>query len=140
MKKLFVFLFLLTNTLVSSSEYNWRYVKVLPEVTVTATRIYKLSRVTVYNPEENQTDDTPNITACGGIINVDDPLSHRWIALSRDMLKLFPYGTKVKITGTGKYDGVWTVMDTMNKRYTKSADFLTHEKRGKWHDVKIQKA
>lgn len=117
-----------------------QYVHILPEVTVTATRIYPLERLTVYNPKRSQTDRTPDRTSIGAKIDTRNPLKHRWIAVSQDMLEQFPYGSKVLITGTGKYDGVWTVMDCMNKRYTQSADILTHHKTGRWlnGEAKIQ--
>jgi len=40
---------------------------------------------TVYHAVEGQTDSTPLITASGKKINANNPASHRWIAVSRDL-------------------------------------------------------
>ena len=49
-------------------------------------------------------------------------------------------GTRVKIKGTS-YDGVYTVEDKMNKRYTKRIDILINKGMsiGKWENVKLTK-
>lgn len=51
------------------------------------------------------------------------------------------YGDVVKIEGTGKYDGVWQIQDTMNKRFAgqHKIDILTTNKYGKWDGVNIYK-
>ena len=50
-------------------------------------------------------------------------------------------GTKVRISGTGKYDGVWYVQDKMNKRYSKRIDLLinTNMSIGKWDGIEVVK-
>jgi len=100
-----------------------------------------LVTATVYNAEPNQTDDTPFITASGAIIQECCPGDHRWLAVSRDLEALgFVFGAKVQISGTGRFDGIWTVQDRMNKRYVRSIDLLVddHIKLGKWYNVKIK--
>ena len=102
---------------------------------------------TVYNAVEGQTDDTPLITASNKVINAENPIDHRWIAVSRDLEKLgYTFGTKVLITneklntdGTADYCGVWTVEDRMNKRYKNAIDLLVNNdvKLGKWN-VKLK--
>ena len=73
-----------------------------------------IARATAYSSHAAQTDSTPNITATGtrtrpGVI-----------ALSRDLLRAFPYGTRVIIEDlSGKYNGmlknrVFIVEDTMD--------------------------
>ena len=49
-------------------------------------------------------------------------------------------GTKVLITNADTLDGVWTIQDRMNKRFTKRIDFLVNKdlKYGKWYNVKLQ--
>jgi hypothetical protein len=94
----------------------------------------KLDKATVYNPTIGQCDDTPNITASGGRINMTDPLSHRWIAISRDLQEDFKFGDTVVIVGATKYSGEWVVMDLMNRRFEKRIDFLTNEKWGRWNN------
>lgn len=76
---------------------------------------------TAYNSLAAQTDATPHITATGtrtrpGVV-----------ALSRDMLRLFPYGTRVRITplnGSHPYVNgrIFIVEDTMHARKTNQVD------------------
>lgn len=96
---------------------------------------------TIYHAVPGQTDDTPNITATGFTINMDNPRSHNIIAVSRDLEKKgFKMGTKVCVTNAGSMNGVWIVRDRMNKRWTNRIDFLVNETRklGKWTNVKIK--
>jgi len=96
---------------------------------------------TIYHAVPEQTDSTPHITASGKHINMEDPQSHRWMAVSRDLEDLgFTFGVKVCVTGTGDLDGVWTVQDRMNKRFTNRIDFLVNKKLkgGKWENVRIE--
>ena len=70
---------------------------------------------------------------------------HKWIAVSRNLLKRWKgnlqYGDLVKIEGAGHKDGVYKVVDTMNKRYKHRIDFL--ETAGtdlyKYENVKLKK-
>ena len=84
--------------------------------------------VTMYNATTGQCDSSPLITADNSRINPKKASEHKWIAMSRDMLKRwggrFNYGDRVRITGTKHKDGVYEVRDTMNKRYTKRIDIL----------------
>lgn len=106
------------------------------------TEIAYIVTATVYHAVEGQCDDTPLVTACGKNINPEDPYGHRYLAVSRDLLDVFPYGTEVVVSGTGEYDGTWVVADTMNKRFSGYIDFLINEdmKGGKWDSVRIKKA
>ncbi len=83
---------------------------------------------TMYNAVESQCDADPLITAGMYKINPNKASEHKWIAVSRDLLKRwkgkFNYGDKVQITGAGHKDGVYTITDTMNKRFTKRIDIL----------------
>lgn len=83
---------------------------------------------TMYNPIESQCDKDPLVTAGMYRINPDKASHHRWIAVSRDLLKrwggVFDYGDKVVVRGAGHKDGIYTIVDTMNKRYTNRIDFL----------------
>lgn len=100
---------------------------------------------TMYNAVESQCDSDPLITA--GMYKIDPKRAseHKWVALSRDLLKRwggqFTYGNKILITGCGKKDGVYTVVDTMNSRFTKKIDIL--ETKGtdlyKFDNVRIKK-
>ena len=105
------------------------------------TEIVYIVTATVYNAVEGQCDDTPLLTSCGKNINPENPYGHRYIAVSHDLLDVFPYGTEVVVSGTGDYDGVWVVADTMNKRFRGYIDFLINVdmKGGKWSGVRIKK-
>lgn len=95
---------------------------------------------TIYHAVPEQTNADFLTTASLKKINPSDPAIHRWIAVSRDLEKLgFTMGVDVCITGAGDLDGVWTIEDRMNKRWTNRIDFLvnTDRKYGKWENVKI---
>ena len=70
------------------------------------------ARVTAsaYNTVSSQTQGNPNIGACGKV-------NKSTIAVSRDLRKKYPCGTKVKINGK-----TYTVMDTMAKRWKNKID------------------
>jgi len=80
--------------------------------------------ITMYYAVEGQCDDTPLVTACGYKINPEKASEQKWIAVSRDLLKKFKYGDKVKISNAGEKDGIYKVSDTMNKRYKNRVDIL----------------
>ena len=84
--------------------------------------------VTMYQPNTIQCDDTPNITADGTRIKPWKATEYRYVALSRDLLARwggpFDYGDYIIIEGTGKWDGVYQVRDTMNKRFVNRIDIL----------------
>lgn len=100
---------------------------------------------TMYNPVVGQCDDDPLITAGMYKINPNRASEHKWIAVSRDLLKrwggVFDYGDKVYISGAGHKNGIYTIVDTMNKRFQKRIDFL--ETRGtklyKYNNVVLAK-
>ena len=84
---------------------------------------------TMYHPVKGQTDKTPHITADGTRIDTRNAGKYRFVALSRDLLDRwggpFNYGDYIIVEGcNGKYDGIWQVKDTMNKRFNNRIDFL----------------
>ena len=96
---------------------------------------------TIYHATPEQTDSTPHITASNKIIDLGNPQKHRWIAVSRDLeAKGLTFGVKVKVTGAGNLDGVWTVQDRMNRRWLSRIDFLVNKemKGGKWENVRVE--
>ena len=99
--------------------------------------------VTTYNPTRQQTDSTPNQTADGTIIKPWLATNYRFVALSRDLLSRwggpFEYGDYVVIEGTGDWDGIYQVRDTMNSKWVKRVDILTTNSRFKYTDVKMYK-
>lgn len=97
---------------------------------------------TVYHAVEGQCDDSPLVTASGAkIASTESAYDHRYIAVSRDLLDVFPYGTMVEVSGCGELDGIWVVQDTMNRRYKGYIDLLINPdmKGGKWTGVRIKK-
>ena len=98
---------------------------------------------TVYNAVPNQCDSTPNYTASGFKLDLTNVAAHKIIAMERTFMKELglKYGDVVKIEGTGKYDGVWQIQDTMNKRFAgqHKIDLLVDKsvKLGKWYNVKL---
>lgn len=100
---------------------------------------------TVYHAVPSQCDNDVQHTASMFKLNLDDVASHRIIAMERTMMKEFglKYGDVVKINGTGKYDGVWQIQDTMNKRFAgqHKIDLLVPQSAGLgiWKNVKVYK-
>jgi hypothetical protein len=99
--------------------------------------------VTMYNAVEGQCDTDPYTTASMKVINPKKASEHKWIAMSRNLLKRwkgqFNYGDKVKLVGCGDKEGVYTIVDCMNERYVNRIDIL--ETQGvplyKYKNVKI---
>jgi len=95
---------------------------------------------TIYHADPAQTNADYLTTASLKKINPANPAIHRWIAVSRDLEKLgYTMGSDVCVTGAGDLDGVWTIEDRMNKRWTKRIDFLVNKERkyGKWDSVHL---
>jgi 3D (Asp-Asp-Asp) domain-containing protein len=100
-----------------------------------------LVTATIYHATPEQTDSTPDITASNKKIDLSNPQKHRWIAVSRDLeAKGLTFGVKVKVTGAGNLDGIWTVQDRMHHRWLSRIDFLVNEEitGGKWENVRIE--
>jgi 3D (Asp-Asp-Asp) domain-containing protein len=97
--------------------------------------------VTTYTPSVEECDSTPDITASGFKIDILNPKRHKIIAVSRDLKRKWKFGTKIKVTGIGKYNGIYTIKDVMNKRYKKRIDILVgkQDKQFKFTSVKISK-
>ena len=100
---------------------------------------------TMYYPVVNQCDKDPLVTAGMFKINPRKASEHKWIAMSRNLLKRwkgdFDYGDLVEIKGAGKKSGVYKVVDTMNERYVNRIDILETEGTSfyKFNDIQIAK-
>ena len=98
---------------------------------------------TVYNAVKAQCNNDVQRTASMFKLNLNDVASHRIIAMERTFMQELglKYGDVVKIEGTGQFDGVWQVQDTMNKRFAgqHKIDILVPRdiRTGKWNDVKL---
>ncbi|MGL6065100.1 MAG: hypothetical protein ACRC0V_09875, partial [Fusobacteriaceae bacterium] len=86
-----------------------------PSVLVTAT---------TYNAIKEQCDNDPHITAYNMLIDLKNPEKHKYIAISRDLQKIFPLGSKILIKGTAEQDGIYLIADLMNKKYKRRIDIL----------------
>jgi len=100
---------------------------------------------TMYYPVSSQCDSDPLVTAGMYKIIPGKASKQKWIAMSRDMIARwggeFHYGDYVKISGAGHKDGIYRVVDTMNKRFKNRIDFLEDKgtKHYKFNNVKIWK-
>ena len=87
--------------------------------------------ITMYNALPGQTDDTPNQTADGTIIDPKRASEYRYVALSRDLIARwggpFNYGDYVMLKGTDEYDGIYQVRDTMAPKFINRVDILRTE-------------
>jgi 3D (Asp-Asp-Asp) domain-containing protein len=118
------------------------YVTIEKEVEVIKEVETYVVTATVYHAVEGQCDGSPLVTASGArISSVESAYNHRYLAVSRDLLDVFPYGTKVEVSGCGELDGIWVVSDTMNKRYKGYIDLLINPdmRGGKWEGVRVRK-
>ena len=81
-------------------------------------RASRVVKATAYNSEVGQTDNSPFITATGTRVRPGV------IALSRDLLRIFPYGTRVTLHDrAGLLNGrTFIVEDTMNVRLSNTVD------------------
>ncbi len=89
---------------------------------------FEIVTLTTYKSVGSETDGHPRITASGFKISKKNPKKHRIMAVSRDLKKKYPFGTKLKIKNAGKYNGEYVVQDVMNKRYKKRIDILINPK------------
>lgn len=94
--------------------------------------------VTTYSATRSQTDSTPKITASGYKITRN---TTRIVALSRDLKKKYKFGSKVRITGIGKYSGIYIVRDLTHRRFRKRVDILIgkRDKHTKFKKAKISR-
>lgn len=98
---------------------------------------------TVYNAIPAQCNGDFGHTASMFRLDLYNVLSQRVIAMERTFMKELgvKYGDVVYIKGTGKWDGVWQIQDTMNKRFAgqHKIDILVPEniKYGQWDNVNL---
>ena len=99
----------------------------------------------VYYPVVAQTDSTPFITADGSKISKRKPGKHRWVAVSRNLLRKWggsiEYGDTLQVKGISKkLDGHYVVRDTMKRKLRNRIDILVGENdniMGFWNNVHI---
>lgn len=91
---------------------------------------YKKFKATYYNPVQAQCDGNPLITATGYRISLRKLKKNKIkiVALSRDLLKVYPYNSEIYVHSPVHLRGCWRVEDTMNKRFSNRIDFLAYGK------------
>jgi len=106
----------------------------------------KIVTATYYNPVKEQCDSNPLITASGKEINVEllEKGELKWIAVSRDLLRIYKYGDIVRITcdHDPSINGDYEITDTMHERFENTIDLLWPvgmKGKGKWEGVQIAK-
>ena len=116
------------NLITSASDMKDEIIKVEKEVEEkVADEFRKIVTLTTYSTTQEETDDSPNITASGFEIDEDNPKKHRIIAVSRDLKRKLRFGEKVILSNAGRFNGVWYVRDLMNSRFRNKIDVLINE-------------
>lgn len=94
---------------------------------------------TTYRLTAKENGPYGNKMASGYKVSYKAPEEDRVIAISRDLVKHFPFHSYVTIENAGALNGVWKVEDVMNKRFKNRIDFLIgyKAKTTKLHNVII---
>ncbi len=125
--------FLYTNTLLDEADSKPQIIKedTIQKDTIKSEEIpYKKLKATYYNPVQAQCDGNPLITATGYRISLRKLKKNKIkiVALSRDLLKVYPYNSEIYVHSPVHLRGCWRVEDTMNKRFSNRVDFLAYGK------------
>jgi 3D (Asp-Asp-Asp) domain-containing protein len=75
-----------------------------------------------YNPTKGQCDSSPFHTADGTFLSKK---TKNTVSLSRDLLRKYPFGSKIEVVHPKKLKGIYTVHDCMHKRFRNKIDFFT---------------
>ena len=96
---------------------------------------------TTYKLTARENGPYGNVLASGFKANKKIPGNDRVVAVSRDILKKYPFHSYIKVEGVGTLNGIWRVEDVMNSRYKKRIDLLINwkVKHNKFSNVKITK-
>jgi len=95
---------------------------------------------TTYKLTAKENGPYGNRMASGFRVNKELPGNDRVVAVSRDMLKKYPFHSYIKIKGTGKLDGKYKVEDVMSSRWHNRIDILLNWKikQNKFYNVIIE--
>lgn len=124
-----VMFFLYLNSILDEVD-NKKEVKVIKDSIQIDTVPFKKIKATYYNPVSSQCDGNPLVTGSGYKINLKK-LKNKAInivAVSRDLLKIYPYGSTIYVHQPVHLRGTYRVEDTMNKRFSNRIDFLVYDK------------
>jgi 3D (Asp-Asp-Asp) domain-containing protein len=121
--------FFYVNELLDQYESNKKIKIQVDSVQIKEIPFHKL-KATYYNPTSGQCDATPLVTGSGYKINLDKLKRKeiKVVAVSRDLLKQYPYGSTIYVHQPVHLRGTYRVEDTMNKRFTNRVDFLVYDK------------
>jgi len=122
--------FLHLNIVLDKYESGKQEIKIIQDSVVVKEVLFRKVKATYYNPTEGQCDKTPLITGSGYKINLRKLKNKtiKVVALSRDLLKIYPYGSEIYVHQPVHLRGIYKVEDTMNKRFTNKIDFLVYDK------------
>lgn len=127
----FCVIFLYTETVLNEIEEKKirNRVKVIDSIQVD-TIPFKKIKATYYNPTKGQCDKTPLITGSGYKINLRKLKNKeiKIVAVSRDLLRIYPYGSTIYVHQPVHLRGHYKVEDTMNSRFRNRIDFLVYNK------------
>jgi 3D (Asp-Asp-Asp) domain-containing protein len=122
--------FFYVNELLDQYEGNKKQIKIQEDsIQVKEIPFHKL-KATYYNPTQDQCDGDPLTTGSGYRINLEKLKRKeiKIVAVSRDLLKVYPYGSTIYVHQPVHLRGTYKVEDTMNRRFTKRIDFLVYDK------------
>jgi len=126
MKKVLAFLIIFSMMFVSSSSPIYQVADAV-EMVENEKIFEKIVTLTTYSANIAETDSTPNLTASGFVIDLDNPKKHRILAISRDLKRELKWGEKVVLENAGRFNGIWYVRDLMNPRFRNKIDVLINE-------------
>jgi 3D (Asp-Asp-Asp) domain-containing protein/uncharacterized membrane protein YuzA (DUF378 family) len=121
--------FFYVNELLDQYESNKKIKIQVDSVQIKEIPFHKL-KATYYNPTSGQCDATPLVTGSGYKINLGKLKRKeiKVVALSRDLLKIYPYGSTIYVHQPVHLRGTYRVEDTMNSRFKNRIDFLVYDK------------
>ena len=122
--------FLHLNVVLDKYEGSKQEVKIIQDSVVVKEIPFRKIKATYYNPTSGQCDKTPLVTGSGYKINLKKLKNKeiKVIAVSRDLLKIYPYGSTIYVHQPVHLRGTYKVEDTMNSRFRNRIDFLVYDK------------
>lgn len=122
--------FLHLNIVLDKYESSKQEIKIIQDSVVVKEVPFRKIKATYYNPTSGQCDKTPLITGSGYKINLRKLKNKtiKVVAVSRDLLKIYPYGSTIYVHQPVHLRGTYKVEDTMNSRFKNRIDFLVYDK------------
>jgi 3D (Asp-Asp-Asp) domain-containing protein len=122
--------FIHLNTVLDKYESKKQEIEIIKDSVIVDTVSFKKVKASYYNPTASQCDKTPLITGSGYKINLKKLKNKqiKVVALSRDLLKQYPYGSTIYVHKPVHLRGTYKVEDAMNSRFKNRIDFLVFDK------------